>query len=124
MKHNLEQLNLRNAYKPVPEAFRQTVLQTVQSVRTDAPVRRHRANGWTFCGMSRKIAITVIAGILLIGMAVAYAVSHPAILNWLLGAQLDPGAPLMSSVQKISVMRSRMTILLCLLWWPWNRAFW
>ena len=102
MKHNLEQLNLRNAYKPVPEAFRQTVLQTVQSVRTDAPVKRHRANGWTFCGMSRKIAITVMAGILLIGMAVAYAVSHPAILNWLLGAQLDPSVPLMSSVQKIS----------------------
>ena len=102
MKRNWEQLNLRNAYKPVPEAFRQTVLQTVQSVRTDAPVRRHRANGWTFCGMSRKIAITVIAGILLIGMAVAYAVSHPAILNWLLGAQPDPSAPLMSSVQKIS----------------------
>ena len=102
MKHNLEQLNLRSAYKPVPEAFRQTVLQTVQSVRTDAHVRRHRANGWTFCGMSGKIAITVIAGILLIGMAVAYAVSHPAILNWLLGAQLDPGVPLMSSVQKIS----------------------
>ena len=102
MKRNWEQLNLRSAYKPVPEAFRQTVLQTVQSVRTDAPVRRHRANGWTFCGMSGKIAIALIAGILLIGMAVAYAVSHPAILNWLLGAQLDPGAPLMSSVQKIS----------------------
>ena len=98
MKHNLEQMNLRNAYKPVPEAFRQTVLQTVQSVRTDAPA----ANGWTFCSMSGKIAIALIAGILLIGMAVAYAVSHPAILNWLLGAQLDPGAPLMSSVQKIS----------------------
>ena len=102
MKRNWEQLNLRNAYKPVPEAFRQTVLQTVQSVRTDALVRRHIANGRMFCGMSRKIAITVIAGILLIGMAVAYAVSHPAILNWLLGAQPDPGAPLMSSVQRIS----------------------
>ena len=48
MKRNWEQLNLRNAYKPVPEAFRQTVLQTVQSVRTDAPA----ANGWTFCSMS------------------------------------------------------------------------
>lgn len=102
MKRNWEQLNLRNAYKPVPEAFRQTVLQTVQSVRTDAPVRRHRANGWTFCSMSGKIAITLIAGILLIGMAVAYAISHPAILNWLLGAHPDPGVPLMSSVQKIS----------------------
>lgn len=98
MKRNWEQLNLRNAYKPVPEAFRQTVLQTVQSVRTDAPA----ANGWTFCSMSGKIAIALIAGILLIGMAVAYAVSHPAILNWLLGAQPAPGAPLMSSVQKIS----------------------
>lgn len=102
MKRNWEQLNLRNAYKTVPEAFRQTVLQTVQSVRTDAPVRGHRANGWTFCGMSGKIAIALIAGILLIGMAVAYAISHPAILNWLLGAHPDPGVPLMSSVQKIS----------------------
>lgn len=98
MKRNWEQLNLRNAYKPVPEAFRQTVLQTVQSVRTDAPA----ANGWTFCSMSGKIAIALIAGILLICMAVAYAVSHPAILNWLLGAHPDPGVPLMSSVQKIS----------------------
>ena len=98
MKRNWEQLNLRNAYKPVPEAFRQTVLQTVQSVRTDAPA----ANGWTFCSMSGKIAIALIAGILLIGMAVAYAISHPAILNWLLGAHPDPGVPLMSSVQKIS----------------------
>ena len=77
MKRNWEQLNLRNAYKPVPEAFRQTVLQTVQSVRTDAPA----ANGWTFCSMSGKIAIALIAGILLIGMAVAYAVYHPAILK-------------------------------------------
>ena len=98
MKRNWEQLNLRNAYKPVPEAFRQTVLQTVQSVRTDAPA----ANGWTFCSMSGKIAIALIAGILLIGMAIAYAISHPAILNWLLGAHPDPGVPLMSSVQKIS----------------------
>lgn len=102
MKRNWEQLNLRNAYKPVPETFRQTVLQTVQSVRTDAPVRRHTANGWTFCGMSGKIAIALIAGILLIGMAIAYAVTHPTILNWLLGAQPDPGVPLISSVQKIS----------------------
>ena len=95
MKYNFDQLNLRNAYKPVPEAFRQTVLHTVRSVRSDAPVR-------AFYGLSGKIAIAVITGILLIGAAAAYAASHPAILHWLLGAQPSPGGPLKSSVQKIS----------------------
>ncbi len=102
MKHDGEQLNLRSAYKPMPEAFRQTVLRTVRSVRSDLPGRVQTANRRPFFGLSRKIAIAVIAGILLIGIAAAYAVSRPVLLNWLLGAQPAPGAPLMASVQKIS----------------------
>ena len=58
--------------------------------------------------MSRKMAITVIMIILLIGMAVAYAASRPAILDWLLGydgAANQPyaaGRSLASSAQNIS----------------------
>lgn len=100
MKRDKAQLNLRNAYKPVPEAFRQTVLRTVRSVRPDA--RQHTPHDRMLRGAPGKIAVAVILGFLLLGMAAAYAAARPAILNWLLGAEPAPGAPLTFSTQKIS----------------------
>ena len=100
MKRDKEQLNLRNAYKPVPEAFRQTVLQTVQSVRPDA--RQHAPRDRKLRGVPGRTAVAVILGMLLLGMAAAYAAARPAILSWLLGAEPAPGAPLSSGAQKIS----------------------
>lgn len=85
MKRDWEHINLRNAYKPVPEAFEQAVLHTVRSVSAGGPDQRKADDGRTFRGGARKMAVIVIVSILLIGMAAVYAASRPTLLEWLLG---------------------------------------
>ena len=107
MKRNWERLDLRSAYKPVPEAIEQTVHQTLQSIESGMPAQRKNNTGRTYLGMPRRLALILIAGILLIGMAAACAVSRPALLEWLLGidgATNQPypaGASLSSTAQLI-----------------------
>ena len=85
MNYERNDPNLRNAYKPVPDAFADTVLQTVRSVREDHPVREDA----TVFGIRRKIAVPLLAAILILAMAVAYAVTRPAILDRFLPPDMD-----------------------------------
>lgn len=104
MDYKKNHWNLKSAFKPVPEAFERTVRNTVQSIRAEAPSvpPSGRARG----GRSRKIAALVLAALLLLGVAAAYAIARPALLDWLLGMDragqpYPAGASLRSAVQPI-----------------------
>ena len=82
MKTDWKNPDLQKAYKPVPEAFQRTVSRTVRSVgekETAAPVKTG--------AIRRGILVPVLAGILVIAMAAACAVSWPMITEWISGAK-------------------------------------
>ncbi len=97
MKRDWERLNLKNAYKPVPEAVEQTVLQTIRSIRSGMTEQKKKSSGRALRGMPLKMAVILIVIILLTGMAAAYAVSRPALLAWLLGIDGTTNQPYPSS---------------------------
>ena len=107
MKREWEHPNLRGAYKPVPEAFRQAVLRTVRSVGTDGPVSAAPARSRHTWGIFSKRTVLALIGLLLLGMAAACAVARPALLTWLLGydgaanSPYPAGAALAATVQEI-----------------------
>ena len=62
MKRDLEHLDLKQAFHPVPEACRRALMDAARSVREEKPVKR----------VSYRAAL-IAAVILLAAMAVAYA---------------------------------------------------
>ena len=76
MKRDWSKPNLRDAYKPLPQAFDQAVSATLQSLKAAEESKHH---------LSKRTAVFAILCALLLGLTVAYAVTRPAILNWLLG---------------------------------------
>ena len=107
MKRDWNQLNLRDAYRPVPDAFRKTAANVLNSLAMDETKKSAPSKGKRFGGRIQLKTIVLIAvSVFLVGMAAAYALSRPAILNWLLGfdAQNQPypaGSALNASVQSI-----------------------
>lgn len=84
MKRDWNKLNIRDAYKPVPQAFEATVSKTIRDIK-DMTERGKVNPRVSFNG--RRMAIIVAVSVMLVGIAVAYAVTRPAILYWLLGDQ-------------------------------------
>lgn len=76
MKRDWNRPNLRDAYKPVPRAFDQAVTATILSLKAADESKHH---------LSKRMAVFAILCALLLGLTMAYAVTRPAILNWLLG---------------------------------------
>ena len=86
MKCDWKKPNVRDAYKPVPQAFEQAVSQAIREIRTEEMQHGPNTSGYTFWG--RRVVLIAAICVLLLGMAVAYAIAtRPAILNWLLGYQ-------------------------------------
>lgn len=83
MKRDWNQLNLRDAYKPVPEEFRDTVKQTAGSLGIRELMEEKKLENRTIFGMTRRFAFALIIGILLIAMAAAYALTRYGVLDWL-----------------------------------------
>ena len=83
MKRDWNKPNIRDAYKPVPQAFDQAVSATIQSLQREDENNQKRT--FYFFGMTRRMAVLAVLCVLLVGMTVAYAITRPAILNWLLG---------------------------------------
>ena len=83
MKRDWNKPNIRDAYKPVPQAFDKTVSATIQSLQREDENNQKRT--FYFFGMTRRMAVLAVLCVLLLGMTVAYAMTKPAILNWLLG---------------------------------------
>ena len=85
MKRDWNKPNIRDAYKPVPQAFDKTVSATIQSLQREGENNQEVKRTCYFFGMTRRMTIFAVLCVLLVGMTVAYAITRPAILNWLLG---------------------------------------
>ncbi|MBR5109580.1 MAG: DUF4179 domain-containing protein [Clostridia bacterium] len=85
MKRDWNKPNIRDAYKPVPKAFDKTVSATIQSLQREDESNQRVKRTCFFFGTTRRTAVFAALCVLLVGMAVAYAITRPAILNWLLG---------------------------------------
>ncbi len=96
MKINWNDPDLQKAYKPVPEAFRQTVSRTARSVREEGAAPRRGT-----AGLRRRMLVPILIGILLIAMAVAYAVARPVIMDWISEAK-----PVQELVQSLAAENS------------------
>ena len=110
MTRDWNKLNIRDAYKPVPQEFDQAVSKTIRGIRI-GEAKQETASGAVF-RCRRMLFIAAICA-LLMGMVVAYAaVTKPAILNWLLGNQdargyQDANEALEQSAQTV-VMRMKL----------------
>ena len=86
MKCDWKKPNVRDAYKPVPQAFEQAVSKAIREIRTEEVQHGPNTSGYIFWG--RRVVLIAAICVLLLGMAVAYAIAtRPAILNWLIGYQ-------------------------------------
>ena len=99
MKRDWNKLNLTDAYKPVPQSFEQTIAKTIRGLKNDASGQKTDHSGFLPHGW--RMAIAAALSVLLISMAVAYAVSRPAVLNWLLGYE-QAGDSLVESTQTVA----------------------
>lgn len=85
MKRDWNNPNIRDAYKPVPQAFDKTVSATIHSLQREDKNKLRVKRTFYFFGKTRRMAVFAVLCVLLVGMTVAYAITKPAILNWLLG---------------------------------------
>ena len=85
MKRDWNNPNIRDAYKPVPQAFDKAISAAIQSLQSVDESNNKVKRAGFFFGMTRRMAVFSALCVLLVGMTVAYAITRPAILNWLLG---------------------------------------
>lgn len=84
MKRDWSMPNLRDAYKPVPQALDQAISAVLRSIKKEESKEKTN-NSWIFHGKAKKTGVFAALCALLLGLTAAYAVTRPAILNWLLG---------------------------------------